>query len=245
LFSEPQEEALELDALLKSVHLYSSRSVNLFQLRKVGSESSIHTYPWDRWQNLWSALRNLNDRHAIDDRFETIMGYMRRAFPRSFKDLVLEPLGAERVGGSFVEQGRTKPILASGVSDGHLQLLGLLTALFGDTPNRSSLLLFDEPETSLHPHAIAVFAEAVCEAARQWNRQVFLATHSPVLISQFQPADVVVADAGQDRSTTLRRLSEISELQDILQQYSIGSLYMAEEVGQQSVPGETAGGGCQ
>lgn len=247
LFSEPREESLEVDALLKSLHLYSSRAVNMFQLRRLGSESSVHTYPWDRWQNLWSALRNLNDRRAIDDRFDTIIGYMRRAFPRSFKDLVLESLGADRVGGSFVEQGRSQPIQASGISDGHLQLLGLLTALFGDTPNRSSLLLFDEPETSLHPHAIAVFAQAVCQAAREWNRQVFIATHSPVLISQFQPADVVVAEAGEDRSTTLRRVSDIGQLQELIEHYSIGSLYMAEEIGQQSLPGAAVGAdeGCQ
>ena len=231
---EPEEDAIELAVLLNSLHLYSSRAVNLFQLRRFGSESSTQTYPWDRWENLWSALRNLNDRRAIDDRFEKIIGYMRKAFPQSFKDLVLEPLGTDRVGGSFVEAGRRRPIQASGVSDGHLQLLGLLTALFGDTRDRSGLLLFDEPDTSLHPHALAVFAEAVCEAASQWGRQVFIATHSPVLISQFQPADVVVAEAGQDRSTTLRRVSEIRELQDLVQEYSVGSLYMAEQVGQQA-----------
>jgi predicted ATPase len=236
LFYQPEEEAIELDALLKSLHFYASRAVNLLQLRRFGAESSVHTYPWDRWQNLWSALRNLNERRVLDDRFETIVAYMRKAFPGSFKDLVLESLGADRVGCSFVEQGRRLPIQASGVSDGHLQLLGLLTGLFGDIQDRPSLLLFDEPETSLHPHALAVFAEAVSEAATNWNRQVFLATHSPVLISQFQPSDVVVAEAGQNRSTTLRRVSEIEELQDVIQQYSVGSLYMAEEVGQQSVP---------
>jgi predicted ATPase len=234
LFYQPEEEAIELDSLLKSLHLYASRAVNLFQLRRFGAESSVHTYPWDRWQNLWSALRNLNERRVLDDRFQTIIDYMRKAFPSSFKDLVLESLGADRVGCSFVEQGRRMPIQASGVSDGHLQLLGLLTGLFGDMKDRASLLLFDEPETSLHPHALAVFAEAVCEAAKRWNRQVFLATHSPVLISQFEPSDVVVAEAGQDRSTTLRRVSEIRELQDVIRQYSVGSLYMAEELGQQS-----------
>jgi predicted ATPase len=240
LFSDPKEEAIELDSLLKSLHFYSSRAVNLHQLRRLGSESGVHTYPFDRWQNLWSALRNLNDRRALDNRFETIISYMRKAFPHSFKDLVFEPLGSDRVGGSFVEEGRLRPIQASGVSDGDLQLLGLLTALFGDTHERSSLLLFDEPETSLHPHALAVFAEAVYEATQQWRRQVFLATHSPVLISQFQPADVVVAEVGEDRATTMRRVPEIADLRDLLQQYSIGSLYMAEQIGQQSAPGAWA-----
>ena len=236
LFYYPKEEAIELDSLLKSLHFCASREVNLSKLRRFGSELSGHTYPGDRWENLFSALRNLNDRRAIDDRFETIIGYMRKAFPQSFKDLVLEPLGADRVGGSFVEQGHRSPTQASAISDGHFQLLGLLTALFGDARDMPNLLLFDEPETSLHPHAIALFAQAVREATQQWGRQVFLATHSPVLISQFEPADVVVAEMGEDRSTALRRVSEIEELRDVLEQYAIGSLYMADEVGRQGVP---------
>lgn len=241
LFSEPRDDALEIDSLLKSLHFYASRAVNLFHLRALGSESSVHTYPWERWQNLWSALRNLSSRRAIDDRYETIVAYMRKAFPESFKDVVLEPLGPDRVGCSFVEQGRRAPIQASGVSDGHIQLLGLLTALFGDMQDRSSLLLFDEPDTSLHPHAIAVFAEAVCEAAAKWNRQVFMATHSPVLISQFEPADVVVAEMDDRRCTVLRRVSEIHEIRDLLQHYSVGSLYMAESVAPQGPPEEWTG----
>ena len=245
LFSEPRGDALEIDNLLKSLHFYASRSVNLFQLRVFGSESSVHTYPWERWQNLWSALRNLSSRRAIDPRFDTIIAYMRKAFPRSFKDVVLEQLGADRVGCSFVEQGRRAPIQASGVSDGHIQLLGLLTALFGDMTDRSSLLLFDEPETSLHPHAIAVFAEAVCEAAGKWGRQVFMATHSPVLISQFEPSDVVVAEVDKDRCTVLRRVLEIADIRDLLEHYSVGSLYMAENVGQQGTPEVWTGSGAQ
>ena len=235
VFSAPKQDSADLDSLLKSLHLYSSRGISLYQLRRLGSESSVHTYPRDRWQNLWSALRNLNDRRAIDDRYETILKYMRRTFPRSFRDLVLESIGSDRVGGSFVEEGRHSPIQASGVSDGHLQMLGLLTCLFGDTQDRSSLLLFDEPEASLHPYAIAVFAEAVREAASNWHRQVFVATHSPVLISQFEPSDIVVAETGDDRFSMFRRLSEVTKLSDLIEQYAIGSLYMAEEVGRQSV----------
>jgi predicted ATPase len=233
LYSPPESEAVEISGLLKSLHFYSSRSVNFFQLRKLGSESGVHTYPFDRWQNLWSALRNLQGRRAVDDRYETIIRYMRLAFPGSFKDILLEPLGTERVGASFIETGRRAPIQASGVSDGHLQLLGLLTALFGDTPNRSSILLFDEPETSLHPHAIAILARAIREAAEAWSRQVFVATHSPVLLSQFHPSDVVLATMESDRFTTLRRVSEVNELDDLLQHYAIGSLYMTEAVGRQ------------
>jgi predicted ATPase len=234
LFTDTKAEANEIDSLLHSVHLYASRAVNLSQLRRFGSETGTNTYLSDRWQNLWSALRNLHDRRSYDDRFDTIIHYMRKAFPDSFHDLSFEQIGSDRVGGSFIERGRHNPIQASGVSDGHLQMLGLLTSLFGDSADRSNLLLFDEPETSLHPHAIAVFALAAADAAEKRRRQVFVATHSQVLISQFDPSDVIVAERGDDQSTLFRRVSQIEELKDLVEQYALGSLYMAEQVGSQS-----------
>lgn len=236
LLCPPEVEAEQVNNALRSIHFYSSRSVNLYQLRRLGSDGSVHTYPFNRWQNLWSALRNLQGRGPMDNRYKTIIGYMRDAFPQSFKDLLIEPLGPERVGGSIVEPKRANPILASGVSDGHLQMLGLLTSLFGDTINRPSVIMFDEPETSLHPHAIAVFAKAVKEAAANWDRQVFIATHSPVLLSQFSAAEVVVASLVDDGSTRLERLSEQAQLSDLLEDFSIGSLYMSQVVGAQGAP---------
>jgi predicted ATPase len=113
-------------------------------------------------------------------------------------------------------------------------MLLLLTSLFGEGA-RDSLLLLDEPEVSLHPWAIAVFAEAVKLATEDWNKQVFIATHSPVLLSQFAPEHVLAAVV-EDGRTSLRRLSEIESLRDLLQEYSTGSLYIAEMVAAQSHP---------
>jgi predicted ATPase len=234
LLCDPEEEAREMDEVLRAVHLYSSRSASFFQLRKLGSETGPHTFLWDRWQNLWSALRNLHDRRALDARYETIIRFMRQAFPDSFKDLVFEQLGADRVYASFVEEGRRQPIQASGVSDGHLQLLSLLTALFGDQQYRFALQLFDEPETSLHPHAIVVFANAVKLAAEEWNRQVFVATHSPVLMSQFAREETLVFAAVKATGTEATRVSDLVDLKDLLDRYALGALYMAEEVAKQS-----------
>jgi predicted ATPase len=235
LFCQPGAEASEVDEILRSLHLYASRSMDFYRLRTLGSDSSHHTHLWDRWQNFWSALRNLSGRQAADSRYETIIGFMRRGFPSAFKDLVFDQLGPDRVYASFVEEDRRQPIQASGVSDGHLQLLGLLTSLFGESANRASVLLFDEPETSLHPHAIATFAEAVKLAASQWNRQIFIATHSPVLMSQFGSEQVLAFEAGEARGTRAIRLADVPNIQELLEHYALGSLYMAEEVARQSV----------
>jgi predicted ATPase len=237
LLCSPAEETAGLDDVFRSIHLHGARSVNLYQLRRLGSESSQHTFLYDRWTNLWSALRNLHGRQAMDARYQTIMEFMRKAFPGSFNELVFEQVGSDRVTASFVEKGRQQPIQASGVSDGHLQMLGLLTSLFGDSPWRVNLLMFDEPETSLHPHALAVFGNAVKMAAEKFNRQVFIATHSPVLMSQFALEQCLIFEAGALRETQISPLSEREGIQDLLAQYALGSLYMAEAVAPQSANG--------
>jgi predicted ATPase len=96
-------------------------------------------------------------------------------------------------------------------------------------------MLFDEPETSLHPHAISVFAQAVKLAAKEFNRQIVIATHSPVLMSQFAVDETLVFQAGEDRDTQAVRLADMAELSDLLDKYAIGSLYMAEEIARQSI----------
>ena len=237
-FNRGDEEAGHLDRLLHFIRLYHSRSFFLYRLKRQGSESSHETRLWDLGDNAWSVLRNLQDKRSIDDRYDTIMRYMAEAFP-IFDGIVLEQTGPASVYAGFLEKGRRREILASGVSDGFLQLLLLLTALFSEG-KRASILLFDEPEVSLHPWALAVFAKAVKVAAERWNKQIFLATHSPVLISQFEPRDILVAGI-EDGRARFDRLHEIEEIRDLLEDYAAGSLYMSEAVAPQG-PGTSREG---
>lgn len=227
------DEAREMDRVLRFIRLYDTRRFHLHRIKTQGSEASHETSLREYGENLWSVLRNLSGKSQVDERYETIMKYMKRAFPASFEGLVLEATGPTTVYGSFVEKDRRHPILASGVSDGHLQMLLLLTALFAEADNRGSLLLFDEPEISLHPWAIAVLAEAIREAESTWAKQIILATHSPVLLSQFEPDEILVSEM-VDGCTQLQRLSEKKELADFVAEYSVGALYMSEMLAPQS-----------
>ncbi len=234
-FEEYSFEAAELNGMLHLVRFYHARATDLFRLKKFGSESSYQTRLWDRGQNLWSVLRNLHDKRAFDERFDTIVDFMRQSFP-AFKDLLIEQTGPSTVYGNFIEKGLRHPIKASGVSDGHLQMLIHLTALFAEGKDRESLILFDEPELSLHPHALAIFAKAAKLAVEEWNKQVFIATHSPVLISQFEPENILAAEINKPGQTIMKRVSEMAEVKDLLDEYATGSLYMAELIAPQSKP---------
>ena len=79
-----------------------------------------------------------------------------------------------------------------------------------------------------------VFANAVKLAAEEWNQQVFLATHSPVLMRQFAREETLVFAALKATGTEAARVSERDDLKDLLDRYALGALYMAEEVAKQS-----------
>jgi len=230
--SSPQA-AIELDKILRYVHYYHSREAHFWGLKNFGSESSHQTLLVENCKNLWSVLRNLHDKRGVDDRYDTIIAFMRESFP-SFKDLLIEQTGPNTVYGNFIENGLRQPIKASGVSDGHLQMLIFLTTLFSEGKNRFSLLLIDEPETSLHPFALSVLAKAMELAMMEWEKQIIIATHSPVLISQFSPKNILAAEKNEKGQTNFRRVSDIAEVQDLIEEYAIGSLYMAEMVAKQS-----------
>ncbi len=229
------EEALDFRDLLNSVHFYHSHYIDLYRLKQHGSESGMDITLRENCGNLWSVLRNIRDKSAIDPRYETIISFMRKSFP-NFKDLVFELTGPNVVYASFVEKGSQDPIPVLGVSEGQLQMLIHLTALFSKEKAHESLIVFDEPETSLHPYAISVFAEAVKHATKEWNKQVFIATHSPVLIGQFEPEDILATGLDESGQTVLTRVSEMNDIQDLLDSYDTGSLYMAEAIAPQSKP---------
>src|SRR6185369_17089763 len=111
-FNPADRAADDLDRLLRFVRQYHSRSFFLHRLKTQGSEVSHETRLWDHGDNAWSVLRNLHDRRSQDDRYDTVIRWMREAFP-SFDGLVLEQTGPSTVYASFQEKGRRSVIRAS------------------------------------------------------------------------------------------------------------------------------------
>ena len=55
-----------------------------------------------------------------------------------------------------------------------------------------SLLLFDEPETHLHPNAISQLMNAIAELVNEFDSYCIIATHSPIIIQEMFARDVLV-----------------------------------------------------
>ena len=88
------------------------------------------------------------------------------------------------------------------------------------------LILIDEPELGLHPFALTLLAEMLQHASHA--RQVIVSTQSADLVSELNPADVVV-DC-KDGASTFARLDE-DKLRDWLDDYGLGELWKMNILG--------------
>lgn len=79
-----------------------------------------------------------------------------------------------------VDPKRTLDLDAHEVSDGTLRLLALLVAMH--QPSLASVLVFEEPEATVHPGALGVLFDALGHVAG--NAQVIVTTHSPDVLDQ-------------------------------------------------------------
>jgi predicted ATPase len=105
-----------------------------------------------------------------------------RAFPGS--RLTVEPEGNGRLGLRLHQPGLLRPLNAAELSDGTLRYLLWVAALLAPRP--SSLVVLNEPETSLHPHLLGPLARLIATAAGR--SQVITVSHSAELIGALHEA---------------------------------------------------------
>lgn len=82
----------------------------------------------------------------------------------------------------FYQEGLLRPLSAAELSDGTLRYLLLVAALL--TPRPPSLMVLNEPETSLHPDLLPALARLIIRASEQC--QVWVVSHARRLISALQ-----------------------------------------------------------
>jgi predicted ATPase len=118
--------------------------------------------------------------------WKLVLRSMRRVMP-NLLDVETEYTTDRRIALQFAESGFGRPWSAEDISDGTIQTLALFCALFDP---RSLLTLIEEPENSVHPWIIRVFAEACREVT---GKAVVVTTHSPVLVNNLRPEEINIA----------------------------------------------------
>ncbi|HAH47707.1 AAA family ATPase [Gimesia sp.] len=113
------------------------------------------------------------------------------------------------------------------ISDGSLRVMVLVTLLLQPQKTLPDLIILDEPELGLHPHAMSMIAGLI--QAASVNSQLLVCTQSPTFLDEFSPEEVIVAEA-RDRESQFRRLDE-KDLTNWLDDYSLGELWQKNVFG--------------
>ena len=96
------------------------------------------------------------------------------------------------------QRGMLRPLRAAELSDGTLRFLLWGAALLSPSP--PSLMVLNEPETSLHPDLVAPLAAMIVAAAR--TTQVVVVTHSRTLCEHLAAADATELELSKEWGET-------------------------------------------
>jgi Predicted ATPase len=161
-----------------------------------------------------------------------------RRFPKA-KKMVLEALSdlyeglddfdVSIIGGNvqvFFTEGNFI-IPATRLSDGTLRYLCLLAVLCDPSP--PPLVCIEEPELGLHPDIIPKVADLLIDASER--TQLIVTTHSDILVDAMteQPDAVLICEK-HNGQTKIRRLNS-EKLQEWLNEYRLGELWISGELG--------------
>lgn len=141
-------------------------------------------------------------KQSYGDLWEIVMLGMRDMVP-GLEDISVQYLHTKALGLFFHEQGIGRPWIADDVSDGTIQVLAMLVA---SVDPRTSLLIVEEPENSVHPWIVRNVVRRFRKVSEQKN--VIITTHSPILLDQMEPSEVWVVSRPKNETS----LTPVTEL---------------------------------
>ena len=112
------------------------------------------------------------------------------------------------------------------VSDGTLRLLALTLIAYLDTPGR--VYLIEEPENGIHPQAVETVFQSLRSA---YGSQILCASHSPVILSQAEPQDILCFARDAEGATDVVQGAEHPRLREWQRGVDLGTLFATGVLG--------------
>jgi predicted ATPase len=225
--ARPSPELKPIVDVLQGFRYHAGYALETLRQGGKGGESDAFLTP--RGENLFVVLRNWKAApRRFNDRFEWVLGKVKKAFPGVIEDIEFDPPLGEIVPARFYPPGERTGLPMSRAADGFLVGLLHLTAVAGAAPG--AIVAIDEMENQLHPHAIRSILGAMRELAEERGLTVLLITHSPVLMNAFrdEPNRFFVTEISEKaQPTALDRLQD----PEWLAHFSFGDLYDRLEIG--------------
>jgi predicted ATPase len=165
--------------------------------------------------------------------YRRIVSTVRKIMPE-FDDFDLEPsrLNPNDILLNWRKRGRDYLFGPHQISDGSLRAMAICTLFLQPEDDLPDVIILDEPELGLHPHALEIVAGLI--RAVSTRTQVIAATQSQAFLNFFEPSEIITVEA-QDGQSLFRRL-EPEQLEDWLEDYTIGELWQRNVLGGGPLP---------
>lgn len=212
--------------------LQSLKGCRCYQFHDTSSTAKIRnqgyiedsSYLRDDGGNLAAFLFAMKQKPKGEKYYQRIVSHIGLVFPQ-FADFSLQPsaLNESYIMLNWKEKHSDYLFGPHQISDGTLRFMALVTLLLQPKETIPSIIVLDEPELGLHPSAIASLADIIHLSSE--NSQIVLATQSPRLVDEFEPAQLVIVerDAKSNRST-FKQLNE-DALEDWLERYCLSDIW--------------------
>lgn len=213
----------EVVQLLRRCAAYQFHDTSDDSRMKKRWDTEDNAYLKSHGENLAAILLRL-EREDME-RFGRICDLVRRVLPNFDRFLLEESYGKVLL--QWKPRGLNKTIGAHLTSDGSLRFFALATLLNLPPEMLPDVLLLDEPELGLHPAAVALVGDMT--KALSEERQVVVATQSPLLVDAFDFDEILVLELRGGRTTVHRR--DEGEYREWLEDYSTGELWQKNLLG--------------
>ncbi len=170
----------------------------------------------------WLALRL---RDADPQRFGDWIEHVRTALPQVVGICVKEREEDHHAYFAVEYEGGHR-VTSSGLSEGTLRVLALtLVPYLADPP---AVLVTEEPETAIHPQAIASVLQSLSSV---YDSQVWISTHSPVVLAQTDLAQMLCTRLDADGRASVVSGDRHPRLRDWQGSLDLGTLFAAGVLG--------------
>ena len=193
---------LDVNQITASVIVNLLRSCSVYQFHDT-SDSSDFKQRWDSEDNhqLRSHGGNLAAvlywlEHNDIRRYEEICRHIGRILPGFDHFEIRESFG--KVALRWKAKGTDKTFGAHLTSDGSLRFFALVTLLNLPSEMLPDVILLDEPELGLHPAAVSLIGGMIQSLSQE--RQVIVATQSPLLVDVFDLDQIIVMELRDGRT---------------------------------------------
>jgi predicted ATPase len=103
-------------------------------------------------------------------------------------------------------------LLANLLSDGTIDVIALITALFFESKD---VVIIEEPERNIHPHLISGLMELMKDAAR--NKQIIVTTHSPEVVKHAGVENLLLLSRDKEGFSTVSKPADNQAVKTFLE----------------------------